>query len=114
MGEVADIVSLVNALLRLFGIDQSALLPTLAMLIIFFAVAIPIGLSIQGKRVVTGEEGMIGEPGVATTDLTPKGMVFARGEYWMAQGDESISKGEEIEVVSVSRMTLEVRRKQEV
>ena len=114
MGEVADVVSLVNALLGLLGIDQSALLPTLAMLIIFFAIAIPIGLSIQSRKVVTGVEGMIGEPGVATTDISPKGTVFARGEYWTATSDEKISKGDEIEVVSVWRMTLKVRRKQEV
>jgi membrane-bound serine protease (ClpP class) len=114
MGEIADIVSLANALLRLFGIDQSALLPTLAMLVIFFAIAIPIGLSIQGSKVVTGEEGMIGEPGVATTDVSPTGTVFVRGEYWSATSEDEIPKGAEIEVVSVSRMTLTVKSKQEV
>jgi membrane-bound serine protease (ClpP class) len=84
------------------------------MLVIFFAIAIPIGLSIQGSRVVTGEEGMIGEPGVATTDLSPKGTVFVRGEYWSATSSDNILKGTEIDVVSVSRMTLTVKPKQEV
>ena len=38
----------------------------------------------RANKVTTGDEGMIGETGVATSELAPDGMVFVRGEYWKA------------------------------
>ncbi len=55
---------------------------------------------------------LIGETGVARTDLTPLGQVFVSGEIWSAEaaGGESVEKGEEVEVTGVSGLMLKVRK----
>jgi len=44
------------------------------------------------------------------SSLRPEGKVFVHGEYWNAQSDEEIEKGEAIEVVGVSDLMLTVKR----
>lgn len=56
----------------------------------------------------TGE--MVGMIGRATTDLSPVGTVFIRGEYWRAEAEESIAAEEPVEAVGVQGMVLRVRR----
>ena len=48
--------------------------------------AVLLSLAVRARRnkVVTGEQGMIGETGSAVTDLAPAGKVFVHGEYWNA------------------------------
>jgi membrane-bound serine protease (ClpP class) len=52
-------------------------------------------------------ESMIGEMGIARTDLTPRGQVFVRSEDWtaVAQG-EHIKAGENVRVVAVDGLKL--------
>ncbi len=52
---------------------------------------------------------MIGERGVAVTDLRPGGRVFVHSEYWNAVSDEEVVSGAAIEVESVAEMTLKVK-----
>jgi membrane-bound serine protease (ClpP class) len=64
----------------------------------------------QKRRVVTGQEGLVGEHGRALTAVHAKGRVFVHGEYWDAYADEPIEDGAEIEVVEVgAQMRLQVR-----
>jgi len=109
VGEFTGLLELLATLFRLFGLDQSAIMPAAALLIVFFLIAVPVGLLAQGGRVRTGEKGMIGEVGVAVTDLSPGGRVFVHSEYWNAVADEEIARGTEVEVVSVDRMVVKVR-----
>jgi membrane-bound serine protease (ClpP class) len=60
------------------------------------------------RRPVTGMEGMIGEIGIATTDLAPHGQVTLHGEIWDAVSREPIKRGEEAVVRSVQGLTLTV------
>ncbi len=108
MGEVASLIDLMRALLRFFGLGESAVFPALAFLVLFFMVAIPAGLLAQSRRVVTGQDGMVGERGQAVTDLAPRGRIFVHGEYWNAEASVAVSAGEEIRVVSVDGMLLHV------
>ena len=51
-------------------------------LITLFLVSIVI--KARRGKVLTGATGMIGEVGVASTELAPEGQVLVRGEYWAA------------------------------
>lgn len=53
------------------------------------------------RRAFTGKEGLVGEAGVAQTDLNPSGKVFVHGEIWNAEAFEFIPKGSRVEVVEV-------------
>ena len=108
MGEVTGVLDLLGALFRLFGLDQSAWFPTLALVMLFFLIVVPIGLLSHSRRVTTGKDGMIGETGVTLTDLAPDGRVFVHSEYWNAVADAEIPRGARIRVVGVKGMVLSV------
>lgn len=75
------------------------------------AVSIPIGfitvflmslvLKARKSRVVTGQEGMVGEIGVAKTPLEPEGKVFVHGELWNAVAKTTVAEGSRVRVKSV-------------
>ncbi len=72
-------------------------------------VAIAVGRVIR-KPSAIGVGELMGLRGVASSALAPSGSVFVRGEYWTADADGPIAKGEPIEVVAVEGMRLRVRR----
>ena len=53
------------------------------------------------RKVVTGKEGLIGETGMAQTDLAPEGKVFVHGEIWDAEAPELVSKGSRVTVTGI-------------
>jgi membrane-bound serine protease (ClpP class) len=58
-------------------------------------------------KVKTGKEALIGNTGVATTDLNPKGTVRVMGEFWQATAKNgTIKKDENIKVTRMEGMTL--------
>lgn len=66
-------------------------------------------LKARGKRVTTGDQGMVGEVGEARSALDPAGTVFVHGEIWTARSSRPIAKGAQITVLRVNAdMTLEV------
>ena len=60
------------------------------------------------RKAVTGEEGMLGESGVAQTDIFEEGKVFVRGEYWNASSPHLIPAGSRVRVVKVEGLRVEV------
>jgi len=80
------------------------------------AVSVPIGLiaiflmtiamRARRARVVTGQEGMIGEIGVARTPLGPDGKVFVHGEIWNAVAKRAIDAGTRVRVAGVDGLHL--------
>jgi membrane-bound serine protease (ClpP class) len=60
------------------------------------------------NKVVTGEQGLIGEIGIAQTALAPAGKVFVHGELWDAVSVVPIPPGELIVVRQVDGLTLKV------
>lgn len=59
-------------------------------------------LKAQRSHTQTGFEGLVGEQGTAATDVTNnKGKIFVHGEYWDAESDEAIGKGDKVKVVEV-------------
>ncbi|HSP34706.1 MAG TPA: nodulation protein NfeD [Thermoanaerobaculia bacterium] len=59
-------------------------------------------------RVTTGQEGMVGEIGVARTPVAPDGKVFVHGEIWNATAPVPISEGEKVRVRSVDGLRVVV------
>ncbi|HEX9492444.1 MAG TPA: nodulation protein NfeD [Thermoanaerobaculia bacterium] len=79
-------------------------------------VSVPIGLiaiflmtlvmRARRNRVTTGREGMIGEIGVARTQLEPNGKVFVHGELWNAIARTSVAEGTRVRVSAVDGLHL--------
>jgi membrane-bound ClpP family serine protease len=61
---------------------------------------------------VSGQEAMIGQIGIAKTDLDLKGQVHYGGELWNAEASQKILKGQEVEIIAVENLKLIVKRKE--
>ncbi len=82
------------------------------------AVSIPLGLitallmtlALKARRnkVVTGSEGMVGEIGIAQTNLSPRGKIFVHGELWDAISSCEVSAGQSVVVNRVDGLLLQV------
>ncbi|MGK2856475.1 MAG: NfeD family protein [Thermoanaerobaculia bacterium] len=68
-----------------------------------------IAMRAMKAKVVTGEQGLVGEIGVAKTALAPEGRIFVRGEIWNAVSTAPVAVGDEVLVESVDGLTLAVR-----
>lgn len=114
---LGGIVSLALGSLMLFEspfpylrVSLSVLLPTLISISLFFIVAIWLAVKARLSKPITGMEGLIGEEGMAETDLTPEGKVFVHGELWDAMGEESIRKGERVKVKGIKGLRIIVEK----
>lgn len=67
-----------------------------------------IALKARANKVTTGPQGMIGEVGLAQTDLDPCGKVFVHGETWDARARQRVSAGKRVVVKSVHDLEVEV------
>jgi membrane-bound serine protease (ClpP class) len=82
------------------------------------AVSIPLGvitaflmtiaLRARRNKIVTGEQGLVGETGVVQTALSPQGKVFVHGELWDAVGSASLPAGQLVVVRGMDGLTLQV------
>jgi membrane-bound serine protease (ClpP class) len=95
-----------------FGLSPWAVVPTAALLTLFFLYAGFMVVRGQRKAQVTGVEGLVGEEGEALSEVGPGGgSVFVHGEYWSAHADEPIEKGARVRVTSVEGLKIKVVRK---
>ncbi len=62
----------------------------------------------QGRKSVTGGQGMIGETGVAITDIHSDGKVQVHGEYWNASSQAPVTAGSRVRVTRVQGLRIEV------
>jgi membrane-bound serine protease (ClpP class) len=67
-----------------------------------------IAMRARRNKVVTGEQGLIGEVGVVTSPLTPEGKVLLRGALWNAVSSAQVEAGEQIVVRGVHDLVLQV------
>jgi membrane-bound serine protease (ClpP class) len=87
------------------------ILPAVLITALFFTLTIRLAYKAYKRKPVTGSEGLIGEVGVAGTDISKdEGMVLLHGERWAAYSDEPISKGEKIVIEAVSGLKVKVRK----
>jgi len=112
---LGGIVSLAAGFLLLFNgpipemrLPLLAVLPTsLALGALMFWI-IHYVVAAQREKIATGREGMIGEVGVAETDLSPDGKIFVHGERWNARATGSVTRGSRVRVRAVDDMLLHV------
>jgi membrane-bound serine protease (ClpP class) len=64
----------------------------------------------QRRRATTGASGMLGQHGVAESDLRPTGWVIAFGERWKAEAETPLDAGERVVVTGMDGLTLKVRK----
>jgi len=76
----------------------------------FFIFAMAMAVRTIRKKVTTGKEGIIGEIGIAVSNIDPEGQVKIHGEYWKARSDEPIKKNEKIIVIEVERLELIIKK----
>jgi membrane-bound serine protease (ClpP class) len=68
-------------------------------------------LQAMKRKLETGREGLIGESGVAKTDIDNRsGKVFVHGEWWNAVTDGLIPKGSKVQVENIENLLLKVKK----
>lgn len=114
---VGAIISLTLGSIMLFDSDESAMrvswsviLPTVATVSAFFIFALGLAMKAWMSKPRTGGQGLIGEVGVALTDVNLEGKVSIHGEYWNAKADSHIPKGEKVRVIRVDNLMIFVTR----
>lgn len=75
---------------------------------IITAFLMSIALKARRNKVVTGEQGLVGETGVAQTALSPQGKVFVHGELWDAIAPTPVPIGQLVVVRRIDGLTLQV------
>lgn len=102
-------IMFIDSPLPFMRVSLSVMIPAVVFTVLFFLFAVGMGLRAQRRKVSTGTKGIIGEIGVAKTDISPEGSVFVHGEYWNATSDERISAGTKVEVIAVDGMKMKVK-----
>jgi membrane-bound serine protease (ClpP class) len=87
-------------------------------LVTALAVSVPLGmitaflmsiaLRARRNKIVTGEQGLVGEIGIAQTPLSPAGKIFVHGELWDAVASVEVPAGERVVVRQVDGLILRV------
>lgn len=91
-------------------ISLTVIIPAVLVSAGFFTFAVTKAIKARLKKPTTGMEGLVGEIGIAVTDIDPEGKVSVHGEYWNAFSDERIEKDQKVQVVSVKNLKLQVKR----
>ena len=112
---VSAIISLTLGLIMLFETEEAAMrvswtviIPMVATVSAFFIVALGLVVRARLKKPRTGEQGLVGEVGIALTDVNLGGRVSVHGEFWNARADRHIPKGERVRVIRVESLLLVV------
>lgn len=114
---IGAIICLTLGSVMLFETGESAMrvswaviVPVVAMVTAFFVFALGLVVKAHSRKPRTGDQGLVGEVGVAMSDVDTQGTVAIHGEYWNARADRLIPKGERIRVIKVDSLCLTVTR----
>jgi membrane-bound serine protease (ClpP class) len=114
---IGGIISLTMGSIMLFETDESAMqvswsviIPTVATVSAFFIIAMSLVARAWLRPARTGDQGMVGDVGIALTDLNLEGRVAIHGEYWNARADRHIPSGEKVRVIRVDHLSVIVTR----
>ena len=115
---VGGIVSLVLGSLMFFKssdpyyrVSISLIVGMTGLIVLLFVVGLGLAISIRRRKPTTGIEGLIGEVGVASTDLAPEGKIKIHGEIWSASSAEPVRAGEKVRVTEANGLALKVEPK---
>lgn len=114
---IGGIISLLLGSLMLFErtepimrVSWKVIVPALGFTVLFFLLAIGLGVRAQRRTPVTGSLGLVGMTGVTRTDVDPQGEVSVHGEIWKAVSDNKIPAGAGIRVVETQGMVLKIEK----
>lgn len=114
---LAGIISLGLGSLMLFPSPEPALslsmyvfVPTIAGVSLVFIAISYMAAKSQFTPIKTGMSGMMGEEGIAATDIDHEGQVHIRGEFWNAISKEPIKAKEKVRVVGTKQLQLVVEK----
>ncbi len=65
-------------------------------------------LRARHSKVVTGQQGLIGQTALAFSALQPDGKVYFQGEYWNASARQAVEAGATVRITAVRGLHLEV------
>lgn len=101
-------IMFIDSPLPFMRVSLGVIIPAVIFTALFFLFAVGMGIRAQRTKVRTGEGGIVGETGVARSDIDPEGTVFIHGEYWNAFSDTAIPAGSKVVAVAVTGMKLKV------
>ena len=114
---IGGVVSLTLGSLMLFEspdptirVSLRVVLPAVGTLAAIILFVVQRALSAHAIPVATGAQGLLGEIGVASTDLSPEGTVFVHGERWRATATRPVVRGERVRVIRVDGLHVLVDR----
>ncbi|MGC8604546.1 MAG: NfeD family protein, partial [Desulfomonilaceae bacterium] len=112
---IGGIISLTLGSVMLFDsgettmrVSWSVIVPTVLAISAFFIFVLGLVIKAWMHKPRTGQRGLIGETGVAITDIGPTGKVLTHGEYWNARSDTKIPKGSTVKVTKVQELEITV------
>lgn len=93
-------------------VSFKVLVPTLVFISLSFIGILTLVVKAQRARIKMGKEALIDEIGEVIEPIPEGGMgkVFVHGEYWNAESDEFIPKGEKVAVIEIERLKLKVKK----
>jgi membrane-bound serine protease (ClpP class) len=94
-------IMLINAPIPELRPSLKFIIPMALGLSFIFIFLVVIAIRANAQRASTGKEGLVGEVGVAQTDLSPEGKVFVHGEIWQAEASEDLPPGTKVKIVEV-------------
>ncbi len=101
----------VDAFGEIFRISWEIITTVVVLTILFFTFAITLGIRAQKRKPATGAEGIIGEIGIAISDIDPFGEVRVHGEIWESESiSGKIEQGRNVKVESISNLKLKVSK----
>ncbi len=91
-------------------ISLSVVIPAVLVSAAFFIFAVTMAIRARLTKPTTGMEGLVGETGIANTQIGPDGKVSIHGEFWDAICDQNIERGEKVQVIGVMNLKLKVKK----
>ncbi len=113
---VGGVISLIVGSLILFESDLpflrvswEVIMLVVVIVVLFVGLLLFLGITAQFRKPAAGKESLIGEIGVARSEITnDNGTVFVHGELWNATSETKIKRGSKVKVVNSKGMTLQV------
>ncbi|MEO0205881.1 MAG: nodulation protein NfeD [candidate division WOR-3 bacterium] len=113
---VGGVISLVIGSLILFESDLpflrvswEVIMVVVIIIVVFVGLLLFLGIRAQFRKPSAGKEGLIGEIGIARSEIDSEGgSIFVHGEWWNAVSEKPIKKGAKVKVVGSKGMVLQV------
>jgi len=92
-------------------IGWGTLLPAVVVTAAWTIGLVSLVLRARRRRASTGQEGLMGQSGMAETDVGQEGWVIVQGERWRAIAEQPLNAGERVVVTGIAGLTLRIERR---